>query len=354
MPSQSAACPLAAAQAAGLAADGRASDIGAAHAPYGPLRYEAALTSTDTPSRKLEPLATQEPPRVLLVTGMSGAGKTTALKALEDSGFEVVDNLPLTLLRTLVGDISRSGKALAVGVDVRTRDFGTEQVLAEIDTLHDELGLPIFIVFLDCDDEVIERRYTETRRRHPLAEDRAPIDGIRHERELLTPLRDRADFLVDTTDLNVHDLRRLLQGRFRPRREPGMHVFVTSFSYRRGLPREADLVFDVRFLRNPHYEPTLRDRTGLDQAVADHVATDPAFEPFLHNLLGLLDLLLPRYEREGKAYLTIAFGCTGGKHRSVFLAERIGAWLRERGQSVRIGHRDIERPDPRTAYRESA
>ena len=292
--------------------------------------------------------------RVVLVTGMSGAGKTTALKALEDAGFEAIDNLPLRLLRSLVDAESGLGRALAIGVDVRTRDFGTEQVLAELDGMMDDIGLPVFIVFLDGDDEIIERRYTETRRRQPLAEDRAPIDGIRHERRLLAPLRDRADLLVDTTELNVHDLRRLLQGQFRLERGAGMHVFVTSFSYRRGLPREADLVFDVRFLQNPHYELALRDRTGRDPDVAAFVAADAGFGPFLDNLLGLLDVLLPRYEGEGKAYLTIAFGCTGGKHRSVYLAERVGAWLRDRGMSARIAHRDIARPNPQNEPRESA
>ena len=297
--------------------------------------------------------AATAPRRVVLVTGMSGAGTTTALKALEDAGFEAIDNLPLRLLRSLVASGNDVRRALAIGVDVRTRDFGTEQMLAEIDGIMDDLGLPVFIVFLDSDDAVIERRYTETRRRHPLAEDRALIDGIRHERRLLAPLRDRADLLVDTTDLNVHDLRRLLQGNFRMARSASMHVFVTSFSYRRGLPREADLVFDVRFLRNPHYEPELRDRTGQDSEVGAFVAADAGFAPFQDNLLGLLDVLLPRYESEGKTYLTIAFGCTGGKHRSVYLAESIGAWIRDRGISARVAHRDIARPNQQNEPRES-
>lgn len=301
---------------------------------------------TDATAPESADAAATAPRRVVLVTGMSGAGKTTALKALEDAGFEAIDNLPLRLLRSLMTAGDEVSRALAIGVDVRTRDFGTEQMLAEIDRIMDELGLPVFIVFLDSDDAVIERRYTETRRRHPLAEDRAPIDGIRHERRLLAPLRERADLLLDTTDLNVHDLRRVLQGNFRLDRGAGMHVFVTSFSYRRGLPREADLVFDVRFLRNPHYEAELRDRTGQDADVAAFVTADAGFAPFLDNLLGLLDVLLPRYEGEGKTYLTIAFGCTGGKHRSVYLAERVGAWIRARGISARVAHRDIARQDP--------
>ncbi|MFN4088925.1 MAG: RNase adapter RapZ [Alphaproteobacteria bacterium] len=308
---------------------------------------------TTTEETALDAPETAAPPRrVVLVTGMSGAGKTTALKALEDAGFEAIDNLPLRMVRGLVSAMEDAGRALAIGIDVRTRDFGSHQLLAEIDGLMDELGVPVFVVFLDCDDEAIERRYTETRRRHPLAEDRAPLDGIRYERRLLAPLRERADLLIDTTLLNVHDLRRLLQGQFRLQRGAGMHVFVTSFSYRRGLPREADLVFDVRFLQNPHYEIALRDRTGQDPDVAAFVSADRGFAPFLDNLVGLLDVLLPRYESEGKSYLTIAFGCTGGKHRSVHLAERIGAWLRQRGIGTTVAHRDIARPEPQRAPRE--
>lgn len=283
--------------------------------------------------------------RVLLVTGLSGAGKTTALKALEDVGYEAVDNLPLSMLCALVRDSARRRRSLAVGIDIRTRDFGVGPVLAELDRLRDEAAIAVRLLFLDCDDEVIARRFTETRRRHPLAADRAPIDGIRTERHLLLPLRDRADLALDTSLLSPHDLRRLLQERFRLDAADGMSLFVTSFSYRRGLPREADLVFDMRFLRNPHYVAELRDLTGREPAVGAYIEADPGLQPFLDGLGGLLDLLLPRYQSEGKSYLTIAFGCTGGKHRSVYLAERLAARLQERGMRARVVHRELDRAE---------
>src|SRR5690606_295934 len=217
-----------------------------------------------------------------------------------------------------------------------------EPVLAEIERLLDESAIAVMLIFLDCDDEVIARRFTETRRRHPLASDRAPVDGIRAERRLLSSLRDRADLVIDTSLLTPHELRRLLQGQFRLPVGDRMSVFVTSFSFRRGLPREADLVFDVRFLRNPHYQPELRELTGLDPSVGGFIAADPDFEPFLARLGGLLDLLLPRYENEGKSYLTVAFGCTGGRHRSVYLAERLAGWLRDRDLRVQVAHRELD------------
>ena len=283
-------------------------------------------------------------PRVLLVTGLSGAGHSSALKALEDIGYEAVDNLPMSLLGSLVWSGSPLGRSAAIGVDVRTRDFGVKPLLREFDRLIQEIGDGARLVFLDCDDDVLQRRFTETRRRHVLAIDRPVSDGIRAERQLLEPLRARADIVVDTTHFNLGELRRVLHGHFGLEIGLGLTVSVTSFSYRHGLPREADLVFDVRFLTNPYYQPTLRPLSGRDPAIVDFVSADPGFSPFFDNLTELLMPLLPRYESEGKSYLTIAIGCTGGRHRSVFVAERLAAWLRAENQQVNLHHRDADRP----------
>jgi len=279
---------------------------------------------------------------LLVVTGMSGAGRSTALKALEDMGYEAVDNLPLLLLPNLVGPQAH-GVPLAVGVDVRTRDFAALALIDAIDRLIAERGVDLKMIFLDCDDELLERRYTETRRRHPLAAERPVADGIRLERQRVWPLRGRADLVIDSSALMPADLKRLLHGHFALDAAPGIAIFVTSFAYRHGLPRDADLVFDVRFLRNPHYDEALRPATGRDPAVGAYIAADPDFHRLFDALSAWLDELLPRYEREGKSYLTIAFGCTGGRHRSVFCAERLAASLRGKGRRVVLAHRDLDR-----------
>ena len=289
---------------------------------------------------------TGAPFRVLLVTGMSGAGKTVVLKGLEDLGYEAVDNLPLSLVSALVAPaagtmVARAGLPIAIGIDIRTRDFGIAQFLHEIDELTGAGNYDARLLFIDCDDSVLQRRFTETRRRHPLALDRPVADGIRHERRLVSELRDRADLVIDTSSLILGDLKRVLHGHFALDISPGIAVFVTSFSYRRGLPPEADMVFDARFLANPHYVPELRDLTGLDKAVAEYVAADEGFDVFFESVKTMLGALLPRFSQEGKSYLTIAVGCTGGKHRSVFVAEKIAAWLGENGERAGISHRDI-------------
>jgi len=281
--------------------------------------------------------------RVLVVTGMSGAGRSTALKVLEDLGYEAVDNLPLSLVPSLVSHRPHSAP-LALGADVRTRDFGVSALADTLDRLALEGGARPAVVFLDCGDDRLVERFTETRRRHPLASDRPVIDGIRLERQYVSPLRDRADLVIDTTDLSLADLKRVLHGHFALDRSPGIALSVISFSYRHGLPRDADIVFDARFLRNPHYVPVLKPQTGLDPEVGAYVAGDPDFPGFFHDLSALVDSLLPRFEREGKSYLTIAIGCTGGRHRSVYLAERLAAWLGERGRAVSVRHRDLDRP----------
>ena len=292
--------------------------------------------------------------RLLLVTGMSGAGKSTALNLLEDIGYEVVDNLPLSLLSDLVrprdsavGDGATAfNRPLALCIDVRTRQFDIEHFEHDISPLLDRTDLDVTLLFLDGDEEALRRRFTETRRPHPLALDRPVIDGIRRERERLDWLRRRADHTVNTTDLEIRDLRRLLAGHFSHPKAREVSIFVMSFSYRRGLPADADLVFDVRFLSNPHYQENLRPLSGLDLAVGRHIEADSVFAAFFANLKDMLAMLLPAYEREGKSYLTIALGCTGGRHRSVFVSERLAQSMREFGRQVGVRHRDLE-TDPK-------
>ncbi len=277
--------------------------------------------------------------RVVLITGMSGAGRSTALKALEDIGYEGVDNLPLKLLPALVGEAG--SRPVAVGIDSRTRDFAVSSVIEELDALRGDPSFDVRLIFLDCDDEVLRLRFTETRRRHPLALDRPVTDGIARERQLLSPLRDRSDRVIDTSGLAIGDLRRMLQAGVATGEGATLAVFVVSFAYRNGLPRDADLVFDVRFLRNPHYVPQLKALTGRDPQVRDYVEADPDFAPWFERLTAWLRPLLPRFEEEGKSYLTVAIGCTGGRHRSVTIAERLAAWFTAEGRRAELRHRDI-------------
>lgn len=300
-----------------------------------PLPYDQSTRDKPTAGRN----------KLVLVTGMSGAGKTHALKAFEDMGYEALDNLPLSLLRALVrpGDTQPAlARPLAIGIDIRTRDFGVASMVAEMDRLRAESSIDMHLLFMDCEDEVLCRRFTETRRRHPLAQDRPLIDGIRHERELVSPLQSRADVLIDSTALPPGELKRMLNGHFSLDHKPALVLFLTSFSYRRGLPREADLVFDARFLANPHYDASLRPLTGRDPAVVRYVESDPDFQTFFNSLTGLIGPLLPRFAAEGKSYLTIAVGCTGGRHRSVAITEKLGQWLRDAGQRVDLRHRELE------------
>ncbi|MGE0714391.1 MAG: RNase adapter RapZ [Alphaproteobacteria bacterium] len=299
-----------------------------------------SATRNDEPPARAGVPQDESRPRLVFVTGMSGAGRATALRALEDLGYEAVDNAPLKLVHVLLESADR--RPMAIGIDVRTRDFVAPTTLALVDRAIAESGRETTLLFLDCDDEVLGRRFTETRRRHPLAADRPVLDGIRQERQMLAPLRERADLVLDTTQLPPAELKRVLAHRFGLAHEPGIALSVMSFSYRRGLPREADLVIDVRFLDNPHYDPELRPLTGRDPAVGARIASDPDFPAFFDGLTGWLAPLLPRYIHETKSYLTIAVGCTGGKHRSVYVAERLGAWLAARGQRARVHHRDVD------------
>ena len=291
--------------------------------------------------------------RIILVTGMSGAGRTSTLHVFEDIGFEAVDNLPLSLLSDLVRGAA-SGRALAIGVDIRTRDFADDAFARELERLRDVADGSVTTIFLDCDDDTLIKRYTETRRRHPLADERPLADGIELERRLLDSVRNRADLVVDTSQSSPWHLKRQLTARFACDDATDLGICITSFSFRHGLPREADLVFDVRFLRNPHYQLSLRPLTGRDSRVGNYIGKDGDFVNFMENLKGMLDLLLPRFEAEGKSYLTIAIGCTGGRHRSVFVAEILKDWMEPRYPRVQLHHRDLEQVEEESAGKDGA
>ena len=285
------------------------------------------------------------PERIMLVTGMSGAGKTTALKTLEDLGWEAVDNLPFTLLDRLLATAQPQGttgpRPLAIGVDTRTRGFDAQSIVDRIKRMQTKAEARVSTLFLDCSGAELERRYSETRRRHPLAPDRPAADGIARERELLAPLRRWADHVIDTTANSSQDLKHELRNRFASEETGSTAISVMSFGFSRGLPRNADLVFDMRFLKNPFWDTKLRERTGEDSEVEAYVSADPAYAEAVAHIEALLKLLIPRYVAEGKAYLTIAFGCTGGRHRSVHVARRMAAALRDAGYSPILTHRDI-------------
>jgi UPF0042 nucleotide-binding protein len=282
------------------------------------------------------------PPKVqlVLVTGISGAGRTTTLKILEDCGFDAVDNLPLRLLPNLLlgdGDLE---VPLAIGLDIRTRDFGVDQFAEIVMALRAQTGFDASVVFVDAETGILQRRYTETRRHHPLTQDRPLVDAIEYEKRLMAPIAAIADITIDTSRLKSADLRKILQDQFSIDQTDHMSVFVKSFSFRQGVPGEADLVFDVRFLRNPHYDPELRLLTGLDDKVGAYVAEDRDFAGFMVHLKDLLAPVLPRYAEEGKSYLTIAVGCTGGQHRSVYIARLLNDWIAGLGYDVHLSHRD--------------
>jgi len=285
------------------------------------------------------------PRRILFVTGMSGAGKKTALKALEDMGWETVDNLPLSLLDRLIAAGPSEGsvdeeRPLALGIDSRTRDFDSVRVVQRARSLRGQ-GRDAAILFLDCSGAELTRRYSETRSRHPLAQDRRIEDGIVHERELLAPLREAADELIDTSERSTNELQAQLRRLFSDAAASGATLTIMSFAFWRGVPRDADLMFDMRFLRNPHWVPELKPRTGLDPEVGAYIEGDPIYAEARARIESLILLLLPRYEAEGKSYVTIAIGCTGGKHRSVHFAESLAIRLREAGFSPTVRHREL-------------
>lgn len=282
-------------------------------------------------------------PHVLVVTGMSGAGRSTAAKVLEDLGYTVIDNLPPQLLAQAVAhhEVPERRRRLAVVIDSRAGN-PLERLGPAIDEL-DRQGVQTRVLFLDTEDSLLIRRYEESRRPHPLRQGTI-ADSIAAERDMLSDLKESADVVIDTTDLNVHDLRRRVTELFSEVQDQRpMRVTVTSFGYKNGIPRDADLVFDVRFLPNPHWIRDLRPLRGTDGPVRDYVLGHAEAAEFLTRVEDLLGFLIPRYEEEGKSYLTIGLGCTGGHHRSVVLAEELETWLEKQGISATVRHRDVDK-----------
>jgi UPF0042 nucleotide-binding protein len=280
------------------------------------------------------------PQHILLVTGMLGAGKSTALDVLEDLGWETIDNLPVRFLKTMAAAPGLSGAPIAIGFDSRTRGFVPDEIIGLVDRLSQQ-NVSISTMFIDCSTEELERRYNETRRRHALASGLPLAEGIRAERDLLAPLRNWAEVVIDTTSFNPNELQQKLRELYSQSPSTPMTVTVSSFGFAKGSPPLADLVFDMRFLDNPHWVDGLRELTGLDKAVGDHIKNDPGFTSATSQILPLITDLLPRYQSQGKSYVHIAFGCTGGRHRSVFTAEHIAEGLREAGFSPTVRHRNL-------------
>ena len=280
--------------------------------------------------------------RAVFVTGASGAGRTTAINALEDLGFETINNIPLSLLeRVLEGPSSMP--PLALGIDVRNRDFSQERMLSVLDRIADDEAIDADVLFLDCREDVLIARYSETRRRHPLAPSETPQVGIAREMELLAPVRTIADHVIDTTDMTPHQLRAEIERLFAKDGSADMSVSVESFSYKRGLPRGLDMVFDARFLANPHWDPALRAGDGRDADVVAYVEADARFVGFFTKLSDMMLSLLPAFKEEGKTYVSVGIGCTGGQHRSVAVAEKLANALAEKGWRVSTRHRELER-----------
>lgn len=289
---------------------------------------------------RLTPAPGTTPESLVVVTGLSGSGKSYVNKCLEDMGYFCVDNLPLELLEPLLGQVS--AKRVGIILDVRNPDFAVRfpEILARL-----RARVPgTRLLFLDASEESLIRRFSETRRPHPLAGKVPLLEALRRERAMLENVRAVADVVVDTSTMTVHELRAFMQKTFVGDPESGgMVVSAVSFGYKFGTPHDVDLLFDVRFLANPHFVPELKGKTGMDAAVAAYIEKDPETAPFMERLTGFLDYLLPRFDREGKTYVSIGIGCTGGKHRSVYVAERLAGLLHERGYPVRVSHRDATR-----------
>jgi RNase adapter protein RapZ len=292
------------------------------------------------------PSSSASPVQVLVVSGLSGSGKSVALRTLEDLDYYCADNLPAELLPQFVESVvdgAQDANRIAVGIDVRNRP----QDLADLPRSLAALGSAGFgyrLVFLDTRDEVLIKRFNETRRRHPLSRNGLPLaEAIARERELMRPLAALADVVIDSSELNVHQLRRKIATEIASGSEGGLSILLESFAYKNGLPADADFVFDVRCLPNPHWLPALRPLSGRDQAVREHLDEQPLVRDYLDQVIGFLDSFLPRFENDSRSYVTVAFGCTGGRHRSVYCAETVAAHLRAHGrEQVVTFHREIE------------
>ncbi len=282
--------------------------------------------------------------RLILVSGPAGAGRTTAIRSLEDLGFEAIDNLPLDLVKSVLKPKKASEK-IAIGLDTRGRDFSVEGLLGLLRSLSSLEHVDFELLYLSCTMEVLLRRYSETRRRHPLADGKSPNVGVEQELILLEPIRQKADILIETSELTPHDLKASIKKLFLNTGVNLLSISLKSFSYKRGLPRGADMTFDCRFLKNPHWQDELRDKTGLESSVSEFVASDPKFSEFIERVTKLLLFLLPSFKEEGKSSVEIGFGCTGGIHRSVAVAEIVAKELADSGWNVSIKHREIERLD---------
>ena len=277
---------------------------------------------------------------LVIITGPSGAGRTTALDALEDLGFEAFDNLPLSLLPLLISGAQKD-HPLALGIDLRNRDFSNNKLVEVINTINSDADFKCSLLYLDCSDSVLLQRYSETRRRHPLAPNKGAEIGIQKEKSLLASLSINADSLINTSEMTPHDLKFQIEKLYTANNlKQAMNVHVHSFAYKRGVPKSVDMVIDCRFLRNPHWDLKLRKLTGQDSLVQSHIQLDPKFDDFIEKLDNLIDFLIPAYENEGKSYFNLSFGCTGGRHRSVFITELITETLAK--QNIRVSKRHLE------------
>jgi UPF0042 nucleotide-binding protein len=296
------------------------------------------------PNLEIAAVPGKEPPLaadLVIITGTSGSGKQTALKAFEDLGYYAVDNLPIALLPKFADLTHESKKRAAVTIDIREGE-----ALKQFPKTYEELKKRLLstLVFLDADDDVLRRRFSETRRPHPLGGEATVLASISDERQQLAPIRDLADLSIDTSKLNVHELRAVISGKFHDQKDANkIVIYVNSFGFRHGVPADSDLVFDVRFLPNPNYIPEFKHLSGKHPSVARYIRSFPQTTEFINRISDLLIYLLPHYIREGKSYLTISFGCTGGHHRSVFIANEINKRLKKAGFSVRENHRDVNR-----------